>query len=130
MDRKWMPILRKITRIWSVVMIILGVLIFIAEIFETRSMALDPYPWWENLMPASMFLAILCLGVAWRWEALGGAMAIGLCLFTLILYLATGRDQVFAVLLITLPVLVPGLLFLLCAWRTRAVQPQQTDKEQ
>ncbi len=126
MNNKWVPALRKITRIWSVVIIILGVLIFIAEIFEARSMELDPYPWWENLMPAAMIFAILCLGLAWRWEAIGGSLAIGFCLVNLLLYIATGRDQFFAVLLITLPVLIPGLLFLLCSWRTTKEQIGQT----
>ena len=119
MNDRWISILRKIARIWSVVMIVLGALIFIAEIFEAQSAELEPYPWWENLMPASMFLAILCLGLAWRWEVIGGALAIVFCLVNMLLYIATGRGQVFAVLLITLPVFIPGLFFLICAWRTK-----------
>lgn len=116
MNNKWVPILRKITRIWSVVLIILGILIFIAEVFEARSMTLDPYSWWENLMPLSIFLAILCLGLAWRWEALGGILVIIFCAINLFLYAATGRDRFFTVLLVTLPVMLPGILYVLCSW--------------
>lgn len=119
MNNKWISILRKITRIWSVVLIILGVLIFIAEIFDTSSNIFEPYPWWENLMPLSIFLAILCLGLAWRWEALGGVLALFFFSVNLLLYLATGRDRFFAVLVITLPVLIPAVLYIFCSWQTR-----------
>jgi len=125
MNKKWNLVIRKIARIWSVVMIVLGVLIFIAHIFEDQSLELEPYPWWENLMPISMFIAILCLGLAWRWEVIGGALAVVFCLVNLLLYIATGREEVFAVLLITLPVLIPGLLFLIVSRRTNSNQPQQ-----
>ena len=119
MTDMWVPILRKITRIWSVVLIVLGILVFVAEIFEAPSMTLDPYPWWEILMPLSIFLAILCLGLAWRWEALGGILAIVFCAINLLLYAITGRDRFFAVLLITLPVLVPGILYVIYSWRSK-----------
>ena len=119
MNNKWISISRKITRIWSAVLIILGVLIFIAEIFAAQDLPLEPYPWWENLMPLSIFLAILCLGLAWRWEALGGALALFFCVVNLLLYLATGRDQFFTVLLITLPVFIPAILYLFISWQSR-----------
>lgn len=119
MNDKWIFILRKITRIWSGGLIFLGVLIFIAEIFETQNLALEPYPWWENLMPLSIFFAILCLGLAWRREALGGALALFFCVINLLLYVATGRDQFLTVLLITLPVLIPAILYLIISWQSR-----------
>jgi hypothetical protein len=121
MKSKWIPTLRKIARIWSVAVFILGVLIFIAEISNLRSAPLRDYPWWENLMPISLLLAIAGLAVAWRREALGGGMAIGFCLLNLLLYLATGREQVGAVLLIMLPVVLPGVVFLVCAWWGRKI---------
>jgi hypothetical protein len=116
MNPKWISILRKITRIWSGVIIALGVLIFIGEIFESQTIELDPYPWWENLMPAALFLAVVGLAAAWKWEGVGGAMAVGFALANLLVYQATGRDRLWAVILIVLPVLIPGILFLIC-WR-------------
>jgi hypothetical protein len=116
MNPKWITILRKITRIWSGVIIALGILIFIGEIIESQTMELDPYPWWENLMPAAMFLAVVGLAAGWKWEGIGGAMAVGFALVNVLIYLATGRERVGAVILIMLPVVIPGLLFLVC-WR-------------
>ena len=116
MNSRRITILRKITRLWSGVIIALGILVFIGEIIESQTIELDPYPWWENLMPAAMFLAVVGLAVAWKWEGIGGAMAVGFALTNLLVYQATGRDRVWAVILIMLPVLIPGLLFLIC-WR-------------
>jgi hypothetical protein len=115
---KWIPTLRRLTRLWSAVVIALGLFIFIAHIFETPEVPLDPYPWWENLMPISLMIAIGGLAVSWRWEAIGGVITLVFCLVNVLLYLATGREQVGAVMLITLPVFLPGLLFLLYARAT------------
>ena len=123
MNPKWIAILRKIARIWSGVIIVLGILIFIAEIFEAQTVELDPYPWWENLMPAALFLAVVGLAAAWKWEGIGGAMAVGFALFNLLIYMASGREEVGAVILIILPVVIPGLMFLAC-WRGSKDIPQ------
>jgi hypothetical protein len=116
MSQKWISILRKIARVWSGVIIVLGFLTFLAEVIESQQAELDPYPWWENLMPAALLLALVGLAVAWRWEEFGGAMAVGFALVNLLLYIATGRDRVGAVALIILPLVIPGLLFLICHW--------------
>jgi hypothetical protein len=109
--------LRRVARIWSGVVIGLGIIIFISEIIEAFAMELGDYPWFENLIPVSLFLAVVGLGIAWRDERLGGGMAVGFVLLNLILYLFTGRTRVSAVVLILLPVFIPGVLFLVCWWR-------------
>jgi hypothetical protein len=116
MNKKWIKILRKIARIWSGVIIGLGVIMFIAEIVEAQTTELDPYPWFENLIPVTLFLSVVGLAVAWKWEGIGGAMAVGLALANLLLYIATGRTQVGFVALILLPIALPGAMFLVC-WR-------------
>jgi hypothetical protein len=116
MNGKWVKILRKIARIWSVVVIGLGILLFIAEISQTQTAELAPYPWFENLIPVTLFLSVAGLAVAWKWEGIGGGMAVGFAVLDLLVYLATGRSRVAAVALILTPVVLPGLLFLLC-WR-------------
>lgn len=127
MKNKWINTLRKLTRVWSAVVIVLGLIIFIGHIIDTPDITIEPYPWWEVLMPISMMVAIAGLGVSWRWEATGGVITLAFCLVNLLLYIATGREQLGAVMLITLPVFLPGLLFLLFAWQTRENQPHQPD---
>ena len=124
MNEKWTRILRKIARIWSGVIISLGILMFIAEIIESQTMVLDPYPWFENLIPVTLGLAVVGLALAWKYEGIGGGMAVGFSLVNLLLYIATGRERVGAVALILTPVVIPGILFLICWRRSReVVQP-------
>ena len=94
----------------------LGLLVLVSEVIEARTMELDPYPWFENLIPATLTLSIVGLAVAWRREDVGGGMAVGFAAVNLLLYIATGRTQIVAVVLILSPIVIPGLLFLFC-WR-------------
>ena len=42
--------------------------------------AIKDYPAIENMIPLTLILSVLGLGLAWRWEGLGGAINIGLYL--------------------------------------------------
>jgi hypothetical protein len=87
-------------------------------------MELDPYPWFENLIPVTLGLAVVGLVLAWKYEGIGGGMAVGLSVVNLLLYIATGRTKIGAVVLILTPVVIPGILFLICWRQTReVVQP-------
>ena len=121
MNEKWTRILRKIARIWGGVIITLGVLMFISEIVESQTVELDPYPWFENLIPVTLGLAVVGLALAWKYEGIGGAAAVGFSVVNLLLYIATGRTRVAAVAIILTPVVIPGLLFLICWRRSREV---------
>jgi len=124
MNEKSTRSLRKIARLWSGVIISLGILMFIAEIIESQTMELDPYPWFENLIPVTLGLAVVGLALAWKYEGIGGAAAVGFSVVNLLLYIATGRTRVGAVAIILTPVVVPGILFLICWRRSReVVQP-------
>jgi hypothetical protein len=119
MDVKWISVVRKIARIWGVVILTLGILMLIAEIVEAQMMELNSYPWFENLIPISFGLGVIGLAVAWKYEGIGGGMAIGFTIIVLLLYLATGRTRVGRVAVILLPVALPGLMFLICWWKSR-----------
>ena len=125
MNENWIRILRRTARIWSGVFIAFGVLMFIGEIIESQSMDLEPYPWFENLIPVTLGLAVVGLAVAWKYEGIGGGMAIGFAVVNLLLYIATGRTRVGAVILILLPVVLPGLLFLICWRNSRGATPAE-----
>ena len=110
-------LIRRIARIWSIVIIALVLLIFIAEIIGTfvpdQSMN-ESYPWYENLIPLSMFLSVVGLAIAWRWEGFGSVLCIFFVIATYIMYVAFVRSDrgLYIVPLILSPILIPGILFL------------------
>jgi len=115
-------ILRRIARIWSIVIIALGLVIFVGEVsgsLQSEPGLETPYPWWENLIPLAAFIAILGLAVAFRWEAAGAILTIVMLAFSLLLYIATGRTRVLQVAFILTPILIPAILYLVCWGRER-----------
>ena len=116
-------IIRKIARIWSIVIIALVLFIFVAEIIGTfvpdQSMN-EPYPWYENLIPMSMVLSVVGLAIAWRWEGFGSVLCILFIIATYVMYVAFVRSDrgVYIVPIILLPILIPGILFLISWLRT------------
>jgi hypothetical protein len=71
-------------------------------------------------MPLFIVLAMATVGVliAWRWETIGGAIAV-LCAIAIgaLVYLGSGLIVFSAALMASIPFLVAGLLFLGCCWR-------------
>jgi len=112
-------LIRRVARIWSIIIIGLGILIFIMEIIESSTIELEPYPFYENLIPFTLFTAVVGLIISWKWEGLGGAITIISVLVNLSVYLLTGRTAVGAVIVILTPILIPGILFLVCWSRSR-----------
>jgi hypothetical protein len=116
-------IIRKIARIWSIVIIALVLFIFIAEIIGTfvadQSMN-EPYPWYENLIPLTIFLSVVGLAIAWRWEGLGSVLCIFFVVANYVMYVAFGGSDrgLYIVPLILSPILIPGILFLVSWLRT------------
>jgi len=122
---QYTKVLRRIARIWSIAIIAIGILIFAGLLIEsllTNPATTLDYPWWENLMPLMMFLAIVGLAIAWRWEGLGALITLAGLLANLILYILTGRSEVLIVVAIMIPVLIPAVLFLICWFRARRVE--------
>jgi len=64
MQEKTTATIRRIARIWSAIIIGLGVLVFIMEVIEAFSIELDPYPFYENLIPFTLFLGVAGLALA------------------------------------------------------------------
>jgi hypothetical protein len=65
-------ILRWIARIWSLVVLVVALLIVILP----DRYAVYPVPLTDWVLLSFYWIAILGLLIAWRWEALGGALAI------------------------------------------------------
>jgi hypothetical protein len=116
---KWM---RRIARALSVVIIAITLFIAVGHLVAPEPVEAD-YPPVENLLPLVMVLSVLGLGLAWRWEGLGAAITLGFFGLHLILYWAIrGRFFPLQMLPIFSPVVITGLLFLACWWRSRAAQ--------
>lgn len=66
--------------------------------------------------------AVISLFLAWRWERIGGAMAVvGGIALGVFAFITAGHNKVPIMFVIGLPILVPGLLYLL-SWRREKIQ--------
>jgi hypothetical protein len=96
----------------------IGIIAFALVMFVAH-LGPDPhavdYPPIEVLLPLVMLLSVAGLGLAWRWEGLGGAIAVSLFLAHMGLYrVIRGKPFPLRGVPILSPVLITGLLFLLC----------------
>ncbi|MCJ7625245.1 MAG: hypothetical protein MUO76_17245 [Anaerolineaceae bacterium] len=112
-SRRSIKTLRRVARVWSIVVIAFTLLIAIGEIAFPHTEA--DVPFLEYLMPVSMFVSVLGLLIAWWREALGGGINIGFFLANIIIYYVV-NDRFFPVrgLAILSLAIVPGILFLIC----------------
>jgi len=124
---KW---IRWIARIWSFPIIVYALLMLIGYAWNWVTIgvadpyAVEGYPPTEALPPIFMFLSVLGLAIAWRWERLGGTITIVFELAVLSVLLIdkpiTDDFPRSAVpYLLSMIVTTPGILFLVCWWRSR-----------
>jgi len=124
---KWM---RWIARIWSAPIIVFSLIMLIGYAWNLVTIGkADPYTvegtsLIEALPPILMFLSVLGLGIAWRWERLGGTIALIFQLATSLLLLIQRPflDDFYRAaipFLMVMVVAIPGILFLLCWSRSR-----------
>ena len=120
-------VIRWIARIWSIPIIGIALLMLIGYGWNwvttgtADPYAVEDYPPIENLIPISLGLSVLGLGIAWRWEGLGGAITIVFHLATLAVnYLVLSRSG--HPYLITIIVATPGILFLVSWLLSRYVE--------
>jgi hypothetical protein len=124
---KWV---RWIARVWSfpIIVYVLLMLVGYAWSWVTTGVA-DPYaveevPFIEALPPILMFLSVLGLGIAWRWEGLGSMISIVFQLAALaLLLIRTPITHDFPrsaiPYLLSMVTIIPGILFLVCWWRSK-----------
>jgi hypothetical protein len=122
--------IRWIARIWSLPIIVYALLMLIGYAWNwvttgvVDPYAVEDYPAIEALPPMLLFLGVVGLGIAWRWERLGGMISVVFVLATTVSLLVQGvRTQDFPrsaiPYLMTLIVAVPAILFLASWWRSR-----------
>ncbi len=126
---KW---IRRIARIWSFPIIVYALMMLTDYAWNwMTTRKANPYvvegtSFVEALPPILMFLSVLGLGIAWRWEKLGGAIALVFQLATLLVLLIQipitqdfPRSAIPYLMLVI--VAIPGILFLVGWWRSRGM---------
>lgn len=123
--------IRWIARIWGSVVIALTLFILTGYIWNwvttgvADPYAAEDYPPIENLPPLFAVVSALGLGIAWRWEGIGGAIAVlfNLAGFLVLLIhwpIAEGFPRyLVAPYGVWMVIAVPGVLFLASWWRRR-----------
>jgi len=123
--------IRWIARIWGAVIIAVTLLILIGYTWnwvttgQADPYAVEDYPPIENLPPLFSLLSVMGLGIAWRWEGMGGAIAVIFSLAQLpVLLIQWPITHDFPSYLLApygtwLLIAIPGLLFLMCWWRSK-----------
>jgi len=125
---KW---IRWIARIWGALILGIALLVLIGYTWNWVTTgtadphAVEDYPAIENLPPLLTLLSALGLGIAWRWEGLGGAITVVSQLATLpLLLIHWPITDDFPRYLVApygtwMIVTIPGILFLMCWWRSK-----------
>lgn len=76
-------------------------------------------------LPLFMVFVVATAGVliAWRWELIGGAIAV-VCAIAInaLVYLGSGNAMFSVALMNSVPFFIAGVLFLACHWRARQTQ--------
>ena len=120
--------IRWIARIWGALILLIALLFLAGSITDwvtngqADPYAVEDYPFIENLPPLFILLSAVGLGIGWRWERAGGAIALLGQLAALPIYLIHWPiAQDFSRYLIapyglSAMVAAPGLLFLI-SWR-------------
>ena len=122
--------LRWIARIWSLPILVSVLLVVIGYGWDwATGGVVDPYAVeeivpGEFLPPVLLFLGVLGLGIAWRWEGLGGTIAMVFqlaALASLLIQTPIAADFPRSAIpyLLLVVTAVPGVLFLLCWRRSR-----------
>ncbi len=123
--------IRWIARMWAIVLIVIALLILAGNVWswvttgEGDPNAVEDYPPIENLPPIFALLSIVGLALAWRWEGVGGAIAILFSLAALpVILIHWPIADDFARYLVApygtwLIITIPGVLFLICWWRSK-----------
>jgi hypothetical protein len=122
--------MRWIARIWSFPIIVYALLMVIGYGWSWVTTgvadpnAVEDYPPIEALPPILMLVSILGLAIAWRWERLGGTIAVVFQVAVLpLLLILTPITRDFPLTgipyFLSMIITIPGVLFLACWWRSR-----------
>ena len=129
-QRTGLKILRKVARILSIIIIVIGLFIAFGNAFADDPNLVEEILWTEYLTLGMMFLCILSLALAWRWEILAGALNIGFFVIVNYLYWLV-NDRLFPLpAFLTLGIaIIPGIIFLILGLLDRSSASQETREQ-
>ena len=122
---------RWIARIWGTLIIAFTLMIVAGYAWSWVTTgtadpnAVEDYPPIENLPPLFAILSVVGLGLAWRWEGVGGAIAVVFNLAglpVLLIHWPLAHDfprYLMAPYGVWMMIAIPGVLFLISWWRSR-----------
>ena len=121
----WTSAMRWAARVLALIAV--GLFVYFVVEFGTK---VFPSLAWTNPQGVPLLIAlVLALAgvlIAWRWELIGGLIAVGGSAAIIALVCAgSGTDMFLCALYFTLPLLLAGLLYLGCCWRTRRAAQSQ-----
>ncbi|MFC2029500.1 hypothetical protein ACFLWA_02085 [Chloroflexota bacterium] len=101
--------------------------LFVAFLLVSGPRVLPALSWTSPQGIPLLFVLLIALAgvlIAWRWELVGGLLAVagGLAIMGLVCA-GSGIDMLYCAVLFTLPLLLAGVLYLACCARSRAATP-------
>ena len=124
-DDGWATAMRWIARVLALI----ATALFVYFLVEFGAKTFSSLAWTSPQGLPLLLALLLALGgvlIAWRWELVGGMIAVGCSAAIIALVCAgSGFDMLLCAVYFTLPLLLAGALYLGCCWRTRRVTPTE-----
>lgn len=103
--------IRGVARIWSILVWLLALILVVGTRNTPSATSLVNTPL-DILIPLSLVISLIGLGIAWRWEGLGILINIAFYLAILPIYWLLHREWIHISIMVGLsPVILPGVLF-------------------
>jgi hypothetical protein len=110
---KWVPVVRWVARVWSLVPITFGLAEVIFPDHGVQESVVVPWTSWLAL--SILGISIIGLVVAWRWELIGARISAAAFIVFVVVFLITVERSYPAVLIFILAIGVPAGLFMAVA---------------
>jgi hypothetical protein len=111
---RFVTTIRWLARIIGILSVTVFLIFFVADCVKKGTIAVGSD---RIVMTVFMFLVFVGLLIAWKWEGIGGILAL-VCLIPFIMFAPPTVTQG-AILVMTVLYGLPALLFVFCWWQTR-----------
>ena len=103
--------IRGVARIWSILVWLLALILVVGTRNTPSASSLVNTPL-DILVPLSLLISLIGLGIAWRWEGFGILINMAFYLAILPIYWLLHREWIHISIMVGLsPVILPGILF-------------------